>query len=76
VSVAPRASAPGFGATVIDTTPAPFPAAPEAIVIHGTSLRAVQAQPACAATETSWRPPAAGTVAVDRSRRNWHAAAA
>ena len=76
VTTLDRACAPGFGDTESDTAPDPWPAAPDAMAIHGASLRAVQAQPACADTATSMRPPAAATDCCDRSRLKAHAAAA
>jgi len=62
--------------TESDTAPAPWPLAPEPIVIHGASLRAVHAQPACADTVTVMPPPAAATDCCDRSRLKVQAAAA
>ena len=76
VTTLDRACATGFADTESDTDPEPWPAAPEVMEIQGASVRAVQAQPACADTETSMRPPVAGTDCCDRSRPKAHAAAA
>ena len=76
VTTLDRVWAVAFADTESDTAPDPWPAAPDAMTIHGASLRAVQAQPACADTETSTRPPPAPIDCCDRSRLKPHAAAA
>ena len=76
VTTLDRTCAAGFADTESDTMPEPWPAAPAAMEIHGASLRDVQAQPPWADTETSMRPPVAGTDCCDPSRLKAHAAAA
>ena len=56
------------------TAPGPWPVAPDATEIHGTWLTAVQLQPLCAETATSWRPPLASTARSTRSSANAHGA--
>ncbi len=76
VTTLDRDTAVAFGETASVTPPEPWPVAPAAIEIHGASLRAVQAQPPCADTATSMRPPAAPIDCCDRSRLKPHVAAA
>src|SRR3954468_3080407 len=76
VTTLDRACAVPFGEIDSETAPDPWPDAPDEMAIHGASLRAVQAQPPCAVTATSMRPPPAPTDCCVRSRVNAHAAAA
>ena len=76
VTTPDRACAAAFGEIDSETAPDPWPAAPDEMAIHDASVRAVQAQAACAVTATSMRPPPAPIDCCDRSRLNAHAAAA
>lgn len=61
IDTVPVRSGPVFAATVRSTCPFPLPGEPDATVIHGTLLVAVQAQPVPAVTVTvPW--PASGPM--------------
>src|SRR5580704_17563243 len=64
--MAPARGAPVSAATVYPTVPLPLPDAPEVIVIHGTSLTAVQLQPEPAVIGMVPAPPPAATEAPVR----------
>src|SRR5512141_3251232 len=59
----------GFAATVNDTVPAPLPLAPDVIVSHCASARAVQVHPVAVVTVAEPEPPAGpkelGVVATE-----------
>src|SRR5262245_20938691 len=66
VSVARREPAFGFLEMANLTVPTPLPFAPEAIVINGSLLTAVHAQPSLAFTLTTPLPPSEGKAKLVR----------
>ena len=66
----PERDGPVVGATAKLTAPFPLPLAPDAIVIHGSLLAAVQVHPVPAVTATAPAAPEAGTFCVSGAIAN------